>query len=140
MHSFIVESRAARSLDLSILVALKVGNELNVVMLNRRVVLRAAILTAPMDDGSPHCFLIHPPPSHTVLSSSSIGVATMTGDQSRALRVGARVYWGEDKNDRGTVTEQNWSGVTLKWDSRDEQPVLHNDMEMVFLISEKLIS
>ena len=64
----------------------------------------------------------------------------MTGDQSRALRVGGRVYWGEDKNDRGTVTEQNWSGATLKWDSRDEQPVLHNDMEMVFLISEKLIS
>src|ERR1700736_1315427 len=126
MHSVIVESRAARSLDLSILVVLKVGNELNVVMLNRRVVLRAPILTAPMDDGSPRCFLIHPPPSHTVLSSSSIGVATMSGDQSRALRIGARVYWGEDKNNRGTVTEQNWSGATLKWDSRDEQPVLHN--------------
>jgi len=29
----------------------------------------------------------------------------MTGDQSRGLRVGARVCWGEDKNDRGTVTE-----------------------------------
>jgi hypothetical protein len=61
----------------------------------------------------------------------------MTGDQSRGLTVGARVYWGEDKNDRGTVTEKNWSGVTLQWDSRDQQSVLHNDMEMVFLSLEK---
>ncbi len=27
----------------------------------------------------------------------------MTGDQSRRLSVGARVCWGEDKNDRGTI-------------------------------------
>jgi len=61
----------------------------------------------------------------------------MTGDQSRVLKVGARVCWGEDKNDQGTVTEKNWSGVTLKWDNRDRQSVLHNDMQMVFLIPEK---
>ena len=61
----------------------------------------------------------------------------MTGDQSRGLRVGARVYWGEDNNDRGTVTEKNWSGVTLKWDNRDNQSVSHNDMKMVFLVAEK---
>ena len=58
----------------------------------------------------------------------------MTGDQSRGLKIGARVYWGEDKNDQATVTEKNWSGVALKWDNRSEQPVLHNDMAMVFLI------
>jgi hypothetical protein len=59
----------------------------------------------------------------------------MTGDQSRGLRVGARVCWGEDKNDRGTITERSWSGVTLRWDDRDNQSVSHNDMKMVFLIA-----
>jgi hypothetical protein len=61
----------------------------------------------------------------------------MTGDQSRALNVGARVFWREDRDDQGTVTEKNWSGVTLKWDNRDGQSVSHNDMKMVFLITEK---
>ena len=55
----------------------------------------------------------------------------MTGEQSRQLQVGARVRWGEDKNDQGTVTETKWSGVTLKWDNRDKQSILHNDMTMV---------
>jgi hypothetical protein len=55
----------------------------------------------------------------------------MTGEQSRQLQVGARVRWGEDKNDQGTVTETNWSGVTLKWDNRGKQSILHNDMAMV---------
>ncbi len=62
---------------------------------------------------------------------------TMTGDQSRGLKIGARVCWREDKDDQGIVTEKNWSGVTLKWDNRDRQSVLHNDMQMVFLIPEK---
>jgi len=61
----------------------------------------------------------------------------MTGDQSRGLGIGARVCWGEDKNDQGTVTAKSWSGVTLKWDNRDRQSVSHNDMKMVFLVSEK---
>jgi hypothetical protein len=61
----------------------------------------------------------------------------MTGDQSRGLKIGARVYWGEDKNDQGTVTEKNWSAVTLKWDNRDNQSVSHNDMKMVSLVAEK---
>jgi hypothetical protein len=58
----------------------------------------------------------------------------MTGEQSRALKVGDRVCWGEDENDQATVTEKNWSGVALKWDNRSEQPVLHNDMAMVSLL------
>jgi hypothetical protein len=75
------------------LVVLARGNKLiNAVMLNHRavrqardrhVILRVPILTASIDDASVRCFLIHPPPSHTLLSSSSIGVATMTGDQFR---------------------------------------------------------
>ena len=61
----------------------------------------------------------------------------MTGDQSRGLKVGDRVCWGDDKDDRGTVTEKSWSGVTLKWDNRGEHAVLHNDLKMVFLIPRK---
>ena len=55
----------------------------------------------------------------------------MTGDQSRTLRAGDRVRWGTDKNDLGTVTEKNWAGVTVKWDNRSEQSILHNDMAQV---------
>lgn len=58
----------------------------------------------------------------------------MTGEQSRGLKVGDRVRWGEDENDQATVTETNWSGVALKWDNRGQQAVLHNDMAMVVLI------
>jgi hypothetical protein len=52
----------------------------------------------------------------------------MTGDQSRHIKVGDRVCWGDDKEDGGTVTERNWAGVTIKWNKRSEQPVLHNDL------------
>jgi hypothetical protein len=55
----------------------------------------------------------------------------MTGTESRTLVVGDRVFWNADKDDAGTVTEKNWSGVTIKWDSRSQQAVLHNDMAMV---------
>jgi hypothetical protein len=61
----------------------------------------------------------------------------MTGTESRSLRAGARVCWGSDQADQGTVTATNWSGVTLKWDNRDEQSVLHNDMTMVAVVSRK---
>jgi hypothetical protein len=59
----------------------------------------------------------------------------MTGSQSRILSVGTRVCWRDDKNDLGTVTESNWSGVTLKWDNRSQQSILHNDMDSVSVIS-----
>jgi hypothetical protein len=61
----------------------------------------------------------------------------MTGSQSRLLNVGARVCWNGDKKDQGTVTEKNWSGVTLKWDNRSPQSVLHNDMACVGVVSKK---
>jgi hypothetical protein len=31
----------------------------------------------------------------------------MIGEQSRALKVGGRVFWGEDEHDQATVTEKN---------------------------------
>ena len=52
----------------------------------------------------------------------------MTGAQSRALNVGDRVGWQNDQTDQGTVTEKNWAGVTVKWDNRSQQAILHNDM------------
>jgi hypothetical protein len=61
----------------------------------------------------------------------------MTGSQSRTLSIGARVCWREDKDDQATVTETNWSGVTLKWDNRSAQSVLHNDMACVGIVSKK---
>jgi hypothetical protein len=59
---------------------------------------------------------------------------SMTGDQSRKLHVGARVCWNDDKNDAGTVVGKDWAGVTIKWDNRDEQSILHNDMTAVRMI------
>jgi hypothetical protein len=52
----------------------------------------------------------------------------MTENKSKSLSVGTRVCWKADKNDSGTVTEKNWAGVTIKWDNREEQTILHNDM------------
>jgi hypothetical protein len=58
----------------------------------------------------------------------------MTGEQSRRLTVGDRVCWQNDHADKGTVTETNWAGVTIKWDSRSKQTILHNDMGPVSLL------
>jgi hypothetical protein len=55
----------------------------------------------------------------------------MTGDESRKLKVRDRVCWQKDEADRGTVTETNWAGVTVRWDNRGEQTILHNDMGQV---------
>ena len=66
-------------------------------------------------------------------------VVRMTGDQSRALDVGDRVRWGQTTTDLGTVTEKNWAGVTIRWDSRSsEQAILHNDMAQVERVPTKI--
>ena len=63
----------------------------------------------------------------------------MTGGQSRTLKVGDRVCWQNDGGDQGTVTETNWAGVTIKWDNRGEQTILHNDMRPVERVIGKLV-
>ena len=55
----------------------------------------------------------------------------MTGDESRLLLVGARVIWHADTKDAGTVIEKDWAGVVIKWDNREQQKILHNDMASV---------
>ena len=63
----------------------------------------------------------------------------MTGEQSRLLNIGDRVCWKADINDQGTVTEKDWAGATVKWDSRGEQSILHNDMAQVERVPVKLM-
>jgi hypothetical protein len=41
------------------------------------------------------------------------------------------VIWHGDSKDTGTVIERDWAGVTIKWDNREQQKILHNDMAMV---------
>jgi hypothetical protein len=55
----------------------------------------------------------------------------MTGEQSRKLKVGDRVYWNKNTADQGTIVETNWAGVTIKWNDRGEQTILHNDMTQI---------
>ena len=55
----------------------------------------------------------------------------MTGEQSRLLKVGDRLSWGATTTDLGTVAEKNWAGITVKWDNRSQQEILHNDMAQV---------
>jgi hypothetical protein len=63
----------------------------------------------------------------------------MTGDQSRLLTVGDRVCWNADILDQGTVIEKNWAGVTIQWDNRSEQAILHNDMAQVERVPMKIM-
>ena len=74
----------------------------------------------------------------TILSVVMRENYAMTGDQSRLLNVGDRVCWNADRNDQGTVTEKNWAGVTVKWDNRSEQSILHNDMAQVERVPAKV--
>jgi hypothetical protein len=56
---------------------------------------------------------------------------TMTGDQSRGLKVGDRVCWGVTTADLGTVAGTSWSGVTIDWDDGHTTSIQHNDMAQV---------
>jgi hypothetical protein len=68
---------------------------------------------------------------------SSLERIQMTGAESRTLYAGARVCWNANKSDCGTVTEKDWAGVTIKWDSRGVQQILHNDMAAVSVMTER---
>jgi hypothetical protein len=63
----------------------------------------------------------------------------MTGDQSRLLNVGDRVCWQNDQADQGTVIEKNWAGLTIQWDNRSEQTILHNNMTQVERVRTKIM-
>ena len=52
----------------------------------------------------------------------------MTREGSMKLKIGARVFWRGDQNDAGQITETDWASVTIKWGSRSQQNILHNNM------------
>jgi hypothetical protein len=43
------------------------------------------------------------------------GYLRMTGNESRLLKVGDRVRWGDTTADFGTVIKTTWSDVTIDW-------------------------
>jgi hypothetical protein len=55
----------------------------------------------------------------------------MTSEQSRQLKVGARVCFDGDKADRGTVTATEARYVTIKWDDGHKSLTGHNEMRRV---------
>jgi hypothetical protein len=61
----------------------------------------------------------------------------MTGTESRALAVGARVCWGVTTTDLGTVVGVSWSGVTIDWDDGHTTSIQHNDMGQVKKVPNK---
>jgi hypothetical protein len=62
----------------------------------------------------------------------------MTGEQSKKLKVGDRVQWDNSLKDRGTVSEVDWRGVTIKWDDGRTNSIYHNDMAQVERVPTKL--
>jgi hypothetical protein len=55
----------------------------------------------------------------------------MTGEKSRKLVAGDRVFWQSDVKNQGTVKGTSWSSVTIDWDDGDSTSISHNDMAQV---------
>ena len=55
----------------------------------------------------------------------------MNVTESKALKKGSRVYWLDDANDGGIVTETNWNAVTIAWDNGHVATVHHGDMREI---------
>jgi hypothetical protein len=55
----------------------------------------------------------------------------MTGEESRKLKSGDRVFWRDDVKNQGTVRGASWSGVTIDWDDGESNSVSHNDMAQI---------
>jgi hypothetical protein len=55
----------------------------------------------------------------------------MTGEESRKLKAGDRVFWQADQKNQGTVRGTSWSGVTIDWDDGEPTSVSHNDMAQI---------
>jgi hypothetical protein len=52
----------------------------------------------------------------------------MTPDQSRACKPKDRVSWQGAPGDQGTITNTDWSGVQIDWDSGKSCFYHHNNM------------
>jgi small-conductance mechanosensitive channel len=58
-------------------------------------------------------------------------VSAMTDNQSRRLKVGDRVRWGDSATDSGTVAGTAWNEVTIKWDDGRTTVIPRSDMSRV---------
>jgi hypothetical protein len=56
---------------------------------------------------------------------------TMTVDESKALKKGARVYWQGTVADSGVITETSWDAVTIAWNNGQVARVHHGDMREI---------
>jgi hypothetical protein len=74
----------------------------------------------------------------TVPGSVAGQTKKMTGDQSRYLKVGDRIQWDNSLTDRGTISEVDWRGVTIKWDDGRTNTIYHNDMAQIERVPMKL--
>jgi hypothetical protein len=61
----------------------------------------------------------------------------MTTDQSKNLKVGARVCFNSNQADSGTVTATHARYLTIKWDDGHQSYTGHNDMKRVELLAAK---
>jgi hypothetical protein len=57
--------------------------------------------------------------------------ATMTFDESKALKKGARVNWQGAAADSGIITEMSWDAVTIAWNNGLVARVHHGDMREI---------
>ena len=55
----------------------------------------------------------------------------VTPEQSRNLKVGQRVSWLGNDQDRGVIVERDWTGVKIQWDNGKTSFYHHNDMRDV---------
>jgi hypothetical protein len=62
---------------------------------------------------------------------SKAALNRMTGEESRKLVAGDRVFWQSDVKNQGTVKGTSWSSVTIDWDDGDLTSISHNDMAQV---------
>jgi hypothetical protein len=60
----------------------------------------------------------------------------MTPEQSRTLKIRARVCWNGERADSGTVTAIEHRFVTIKWDDGHNSYTGHYDMKRIDLVRE----
>ena len=52
----------------------------------------------------------------------------MTEKEARKLKVGDRVYWGNDPRDQGLIVEVGKNGVNIRWENGQEGWIMFKDM------------
>jgi len=113
--------------------ACRVGNDPNVIAGHQVSEVRhvAHLAAGRPENRDKRCMRRLSPGRATLQVLSSLLGVSMTGEQSRLLKVGDRVRWGATTTDFGTVVETAWNGVTIDWDDGNRSSIQHNDMARV---------